>query len=57
VWTWSLVHRSDDDRPGVRHAVKALLSYADSQHWRTPPGDRWWVPMDDPHRAILGAAP
>lgn len=57
VWTWSLLHRSDDDRPAVHRAVASLLSYADSQNWRTPPADRWWVPRDDPHRATLGAAP
>lgn len=53
LWTWSLVHRRDDDRPGVRGVVDALLAAARSNGWLTPPADRWWVPSVDPHRNAL----
>lgn len=52
VWTWSLVHREDDCRAGVRDLVTALLAVADSRQWRTPPKDRWWALSDQ--RRILG---
>jgi DNA-binding transcriptional LysR family regulator len=54
VWTWSLVHRDDDDRVSVRGVVDALLAAARSRDWLTPPAQRWWVPDDDPHRTALG---
>lgn len=53
LWTWSLLHRSDDERPSVGAAVESLLAYADSQDWRRPPAERWWTPADDPHRDML----
>ncbi|MEU7628418.1 LysR family transcriptional regulator [Nocardia sp. NPDC049220] len=53
LWTWSLLHRSDDDRGSVRHAVASLLTLAGNHHWPRPPTDRWWVPSDDPYRAAL----
>ncbi|OBJ54803.1 LysR family transcriptional regulator [Mycobacterium sp. 1423905.2] len=53
LWTWSLVHREDDDRPGVRQVVDSLLSLAGSRDWRVPPVPHWWIPADDPHRAVL----
>lgn len=53
LWTWSLVHREDDDRDTVRKVVSALLAVADSRQWRTPPVARWWTPIDDPHRSLL----
>jgi DNA-binding transcriptional LysR family regulator len=55
VWTWSLLHRADDDRPSVRRAVEALLALARSRGWTVPPVERCWIPSDDPHRAILAA--
>jgi DNA-binding transcriptional LysR family regulator len=55
VWTWSLVHRADDDRPGVAHVVESLVAFAESRNWRTAPNDRWWVPAGDPHRSILAS--
>ncbi|OBI55806.1 LysR family transcriptional regulator [Mycobacterium sp. E796] len=55
LWTWSLVHRQDDDRAGVRGLVDALLTTARGRGWLTPPADRWWAPADDPHRDALAA--
>jgi DNA-binding transcriptional LysR family regulator len=56
VWTWSLVHRQDDDRVSVRSVVDSLLSVARNHDWLLPPAQRWWVPSDDPHRSALGSA-
>ncbi|WP_082965932.1 LysR family transcriptional regulator [Mycobacterium kubicae] len=53
LWTWSLVHRGDDERAGVRQVVESLTALARSRDWRQPPGARWWVPADDPHRSVL----
>jgi hypothetical protein len=55
VWTWSLVHRTDDDRPAVAHVVESLVAFAESRNWRTAPAGRWWVPAGDPHRTILAS--
>jgi DNA-binding transcriptional LysR family regulator len=57
LWTWSLVHRQDDDRVSVRGVVESLLAIARSRDWLTPPAERWWTPSDDPHRGTLGSAP
>ncbi|BBZ28577.1 LysR family transcriptional regulator [Mycolicibacterium madagascariense] len=56
MWTWSLVHRADDDRPAVAHVVRALREHARSAGWIVPPPPHWWVPSDDPHRAALAEA-
>lgn len=53
VWTWSLLHRVDDDRPNVRAAVKALTAFARARGWVSPPTEPWWVSADDPHRQTL----
>lgn len=49
LWTWSLLHRRDDDRAGVRGAVDALLAVARARDWPAPPAGPWWAPADDPH--------
>ncbi|OBI18430.1 LysR family transcriptional regulator [Mycobacterium sp. E2497] len=49
LWTWSLLHRRDDDRTGVRGAVDALLAVARARDWPAPPAVPWWAPSDDPH--------
>jgi DNA-binding transcriptional LysR family regulator len=56
LWTWSLLHRADDDRVSVRDAVTALLSIASIRDWCKPPERPWWVPLDDPHRGALELA-
>ncbi|OBK65806.1 LysR family transcriptional regulator [Mycobacterium sp. 1165178.9] len=53
LWTWSLLHRQDDDRASVRGVVTSLLAVARGREWPTPPPGRWWTPSDDPHRGIL----
>lgn len=53
LWTWSLLHRHDDDRASVRGAVDALLAVARARDWPAPPAGRWWAPTDDPHRGTL----
>lgn len=53
LWTWSLLHRKDDDRPGVRGVVESLLAAARGRDWLTAPAERWWVPPDDPHLRAL----
>jgi DNA-binding transcriptional LysR family regulator len=55
LWTWSLLHRTDDDRPAVRHVVESLLAFARGRHWTAPPAGEWWIPDNDPHRAALAA--
>jgi DNA-binding transcriptional LysR family regulator len=57
LWTWSLVHREDDDRTSVRQLVDALVALAGSRNWRTAPKERWWTPSDDPHRSLLASDP
>ncbi|OBG59816.1 MULTISPECIES: LysR family transcriptional regulator [unclassified Mycobacterium] len=49
LWTWSLLHRRDDDRASVRDAVDALLTIARTRDWPAPPAGRWWAPAGDPH--------
>ncbi|EFG77013.1 transcriptional regulator, LysR family [Mycobacterium parascrofulaceum ATCC BAA-614] len=49
LWTWSLLHRRDDDRASVRGAVQALLAVARARDWPAPPAGPWWAPADDPH--------
>ena len=56
LWTWSLLHREDDDRVSVGGVVDLLLAVARSHDWLVPPAERWWIPADDPHRAVLGSA-
>jgi DNA-binding transcriptional LysR family regulator len=53
LWTWSLLHRHDDDRVSVRGVVDSLLAVARSHGWPAPPPDRWWTPAGDPHRGAL----
>jgi DNA-binding transcriptional LysR family regulator len=53
VWTWSLVHRSDDARESVRDAVESMLVVARSRGWLTPPVGPWWLPSNDPHHGTL----
>jgi DNA-binding transcriptional LysR family regulator len=55
VWTWSLLHRHDDDRVGVRGLVDALVTIARGRGWLAPPAGRWWAPTDDPHRDALAS--
>jgi DNA-binding transcriptional LysR family regulator len=54
LWTWSLVHRADDDRSAVAAAVGSLVAFGDGRGWRDAPTEPWWVPPDDPHRAVIG---
>src|SRR5262249_33900142 len=55
LWTWSLLHRRDDDRASVRAVVDSLLALARSHDWLNPPAEQWWLPSDDPHRDVLGS--
>jgi len=55
LWTWSLLHREDDDRPSVLGVVSSLLAAAQSRGWLMPPAERWWTPSGDPHRNALVA--
>lgn len=57
LWTWSLLHRHDDDRASVRGVVDSLMAVARSRDWLVAPALPWWAPSDDPHRSILGSAP
>jgi len=58
LWTWSLLHRADDDRPAVRHAADALTRHAENSRWTVAPQRHWWLPSDDPHRRIIdGSGP
>lgn len=53
LWTWSLLHRADDERAVVRDAVQTLTAAARARRWTAPPAENWWVPDNDPHRALL----
>jgi DNA-binding transcriptional LysR family regulator len=55
LWTWSLLHREDDDRVSVTGVVDSLLAVARSHDWLAAPVERWWTPADDPHRVALGS--
>jgi DNA-binding transcriptional LysR family regulator len=55
LWTWSLLHREDDDRVSVTGVLDSLLAVARSRDWLAAPAERWWIPADDPHRAVLGS--
>jgi DNA-binding transcriptional LysR family regulator len=57
LWTWSLLHRQDDDRASVRRVVDSVLAHARNHDWLTAPAGRWWTPSDDPHRGALGLTP
>jgi DNA-binding transcriptional LysR family regulator len=57
LWTWSLLHRQDDDRVSVRRVVDSLLAAARGHDWLSPPAERWWLPSDDPHRGVLASGP
>jgi DNA-binding transcriptional LysR family regulator len=57
IWTWSLLHRRDDDRPAIRQAVAALTAAAHGSGRLTPPPAPWWAPSGDPHLEALQAAP
>ncbi|WP_278195733.1 LysR family transcriptional regulator [Streptomyces cylindrosporus] len=52
-WTWSLVRRADEDRPGVLAAVDALSDGVGDLGIHDPDA---WLPADDPH-AIQGRPP
>jgi DNA-binding transcriptional LysR family regulator len=56
LWTWSLLHREDDQRPEVRQAVESVVAFGRSRRWTSPPDGEWWVPELDPHRDALTAA-
>jgi hypothetical protein len=55
LWTWSLLHREDDDQVSVTGVVDSLLAVARSHDWLAAPVERWWTPADDPHRVALGS--
>ncbi|WP_028932608.1 LysR family transcriptional regulator [Pseudonocardia spinosispora] len=56
LWTWSLLHRADDDRPDVHRVVEALRAFGVSRRWPRAPSGDWWVPEVDPHRETISAA-
>jgi hypothetical protein len=47
-WTWSLVHRRDDDRPEVAQVVEQVLGLRATMRW-VEPAD--WSSPTGPHRA------
>jgi hypothetical protein len=57
LWTWSLLHRIDDDRPELRKVVDSLIAFGVSRHWVTPPDQEWWLADDDPHREAIVPGP
>jgi DNA-binding transcriptional LysR family regulator len=42
LWTWALLHRSDDTRPIVARATSTLLNLASTCGWQTPPAEPHW---------------
>jgi hypothetical protein len=44
IWTWSLLHRSDDTRPMVARATRTLIDHAAAVGWRIPPTEPYWLP-------------
>ncbi|MFZ1993323.1 MAG: hypothetical protein WAU75_04375, partial [Solirubrobacteraceae bacterium] len=57
VWSWSLVTRTDDDRPAIAdlRADAASLTRIRGLHVR--PAEPWWTPAGDPLRKELGSLP
>lgn len=51
LWTWSLVSRRGETRPGVGAVIRALTT--DVGNWGSADG-RSWLPADDPHRLTGG---
>jgi DNA-binding transcriptional LysR family regulator len=56
VWTWSLLIRKDDDRPGLRQVIDSLITLATENGFVQPPRRPWWMPEDDPYHDALTAA-
>jgi DNA-binding transcriptional LysR family regulator len=42
LWSWTLLHRADDNRPMVARATRALIDHASTCGWRTPPSEPHW---------------
>jgi DNA-binding transcriptional LysR family regulator len=42
LWSWMLLHRSDDTRPPVAQATRILTDLASTCGWRTPPSEPYW---------------
>jgi DNA-binding transcriptional LysR family regulator len=47
LWAWTLLHRSDDNRPITARAAQALIDHASTCGWRTPPAESHWPPTDN----------
>ena len=47
LWIWSLLHRSDDTRPMIARATRALIEHASAVGWRTPPAEPHWPPTSE----------
>ncbi|HWH20905.1 MAG TPA: hypothetical protein VN671_10255, partial [Solirubrobacterales bacterium] len=54
LWNWSLVTRSDDDRPAIEALREGAVSFARNVGLLAPPPEPWWVPPGDPHLAAIG---
>jgi hypothetical protein len=47
LWTWSLLRRSDDTRPMIARATRALIDHASAVAWRIPPSEPHWPPTSE----------
>ena len=55
IWCWSLVTRTDDDRPGVLALREAAEKLAQATYLPALPDDPTWLPSQDPHRDAITA--
>ncbi|HEV2776524.1 MAG TPA: LysR family transcriptional regulator [Solirubrobacteraceae bacterium] len=55
LWCWSLVTRSDDDRPAIAALRDEATKVTHSAGLHARPAGAFWVPASDPHRAETGA--
>jgi hypothetical protein len=55
LWCWSLVTRSDDDRPGVLALRDNAGTLTRAAGLHVIPDGRVWLPKQDPHRAEIAA--
>jgi hypothetical protein len=42
LWTWTLLHRTDDTRPMIDRATRMLIDHASAVGRQTPPPEPHW---------------
>jgi DNA-binding transcriptional LysR family regulator len=55
LWCWSLVTRTEDDRPAVLELRQNAAQVTRDAGLQIRPTDAWWVPPQDPHAEAIAA--